>query len=241
MTRIDRCLLACALLALLALPSTADAFSWWKLDKLSGPEFQGSLLQMRLVCLNSDGNRFRVQREPTGQRISDREAKRQKAVAPLSSPIGGIYSFCPNAKNAARRRASLDANLGWLRAERDPRFAGGHRIHAITLGPSFSFRANEVFEIGTAAHWAWFFSKGLKPSRELMLEPVRVDIRFLKDVYKWDATATPPWWQEAFILRAGFIWFPDEFEDGQFGAPLDGDQGVRYLGVFVDLDPIFRK
>lgn len=243
-----------AVLALVFLPSAAEAFSWWKLDKLSGPKFQGVLLQLRAFCLPGDsdgqgdirGAAVQESAQDPPQKEEPKEGEDGALEIPQDDrtvtvfamvPGGVVHSFCGK---TPRRRASLDVNVGWLRAERDVRFAGNHRIHAISAGPSFSFRANEVFEFGTAAHLAWFFSNGMRPFGKAMIEPIRVDVRFLKDSYRWDQNADPVWWQEAFFVRGGYVWFPKGFDDGDFGAPADGDNAVPYVGVEVDFDYIRR-
>ncbi len=65
-------------------PASADALSWWWLDALSGPKFDGPLIEFRLVC------------------FKDSETGERKVV---TSVPGAILSFC-NLEPRERRRSS---------------------------------------------------------------------------------------------------------------------------------------
>lgn len=202
--------LLCTLGVLLVAPASARAQSWWKLNKLSGPEFQGIGAEVRIKCW-AGPNATQVENE-----------KRS----------GPIFSLCPK---QPRRRHSVNVDAAWMFSKRDERFADGHQIYMTTLGGSVSTRPNEVIELGTGAHVAFFTSRGMDETvHKFLLEPIRLDLRPLQDAWKWDDTKRSAWWREGIVVRVGLLWFPTGFAAGELGPIEDGDTAVHYFGLYLD-------
>ena len=111
-------------------PCSAAAFSWWDLDALSGPKFSGLVFEVRLFCIG--------------------EGKK-----PVISGLGAVLSLC-DLPAGQRRRASLDLNLGLLKSEAHPLFAGGKSIDWTMLSVSYSVEVWGPFEVGVAVGNGWF-------------------------------------------------------------------------------------
>jgi hypothetical protein len=192
-------------------PATADA-QVLKLHRLSGPEFKGVLGELRLQCWPSE---------------------RDRPFDILSGP-GVIWSLCDT---RTRRRTSVNLDVGVLWAT-EAQFNNGDRMWMVPFGLSASHRINELIEVGTGIHMA-FFSTNNSTVR-LMLEPGRVDLRPLRGAWGWDPLATPEWWQDGLVLRGGLFSFPQGFDPGTFGAPIDDAKAVYYWGVFFDTEALLR-
>jgi hypothetical protein len=207
--------LALSALFVVCRPASAAAVSWWRLEQLSGPRFDGYAFEARVWCLAEKGN--------------DIEA------------VAGLALAICNLKDGQKRRASLDLNFGLFQADGDSRFAGGEAIKMILLEPSFSAHVWGPVEVGIAAGMSWFSSKGFESFRKFTLEPFRLDFRPLQWTER--RRTNDKWYplNEAIVIRTGWLVFPAGFEASEFKFERIPAEAVWYYGFFFDAGPLLQK
>lgn len=162
---------------------------------------------------------------------------------------GMLWSACSDKKE---RRVSIELNVNdWhgFDNQNNNKFSGGTSIRLITVMPSVTWRVlpnrkADMFDLGIAAGYYAFSSKGFESVDGFIVEPVRLDVH------------APPSWAAyprtdirrvaaMVTFRAGVMTIPkgfaaDAFAPGSHHGPIDAEI-VPTIGLFFNLNSLFSK
>ena len=162
---------------------------------------------------------------------------------------GMFWSFCSDEKE---RRVSIELNVNdWhsFDNENNAKFSGGTSIRFVTVMPSVTWRvfANQkadVVDLGIAAGYYAFSSKGFESVRGFIVEPLRIDLHAPPS---WAAypRSDPKRLASMFTLRAGVMTIPTGFAANAFArGSHDGRieaEMVPTLGLFFNLNSLLSN
>ncbi len=165
---------------------------------------------------------------------------------------GGTGMFWSACSDDKERRLSIELNIDdWrgIKNENNSSFSGGTSVRMITIMPSvtWSVIANkkyDVVDLGVAAGYYSFTSKGFETVNGFIAEPLRVE---LHAPTSWSAYPrnSPRRWASMVTFRYGLMTVPSGFAANAF-APGSQDgpisaEFVRTTGLFFNLNSLLSN
>jgi len=162
---------------------------------------------------------------------------------------GMFWSACSDEKE---RRISIEFNVNdWhsFDNENNAKFSGGTSIRFVTVMPSVTWRmfANQkadIVDIGVAAGYYAFSSKGFNTVGGFIVEPLRIDLHAPSSWASYPRTDAKRL-ASMFTFRAGLMTIPGGFASNAFArgshvGPIKAEI-VPTVGFFVNLNSLLAK
>jgi hypothetical protein len=159
---------------------------------------------------------------------------------------GMFWSACSDEKD---RRVSIELNVNdWhsFDNENNAKFSGGESIRFVTVMPSVTWRmfANQkadVIDLGIAAGYYAFSSKGFKSVDGFIIEPLRIDLHAPSSWAAYKRT-DPKRLASMVTFRFGLMTIPggfaaDAFARGSHVGPIEAEM-VPTVGLFFNLNSL---
>lgn len=162
---------------------------------------------------------------------------------------GVFWSFCSDARE---RRLSIELNVNdWhsFDNENNAKFSGGTSIRFLTVMPSVTWRvfANQkadVLDLGIAAGYYAFSSKGFESVNGFIVEPLRIDLHAPPSWSAYPRT-NPKRLASLFTVRAGLMTIPSGFAANAFarGSHEGRIQAemVPTVGFFFNMNSLLSR
>ena len=179
-----------------------------------------------------------------------RQAIESRAAKMVTIGATGVFwSACSDEKE---RRVSIELNVNDFHSfdnENNDKFSGGTSIRFVTVMPSVTWRpfANQkadILDLGVAAGYYAFTSKGFNRVQGFIVEPLRVDVRAPSS---WAAYPRNDMRRVAsmFTFRAGLLTIPGGFNANAFArgshiGPIEAEI-VPTVGFFVNLNSLLTR